>query len=165
MSDAVGTYVSSGRSRPRDGWERGPWDSEDDRYEWRHGGYPCLAVRGPMGAWCGYVGLPPGHPWHGKDYDSVDDVEVHGGLTYSKDCHGLICHTPREGEPADVWWIGFDCAHCFDLVPGMEALLIKIGHQKQCTVLQEEDVYRDLAYVEREVNSLARQAKRKEEAR
>jgi hypothetical protein len=33
---------------PRDGWKAGPWDLEDDRYEWRHEGSPCLIVRGPI---------------------------------------------------------------------------------------------------------------------
>ena len=44
-------------------WDRGPWDDEPDRVEWRVPELPqlaCLVVRGPLGSWCGYVGVPPG---------------------------------------------------------------------------------------------------------
>jgi hypothetical protein len=88
----------------------GPWDQEPDRDLWKHAGLACLVNRGPMGAWCGYVAVPPGHPAHRKHYNEVD-VEVHGGLTYSEECQGVICHTPKPGEPDDVWWLGFDCGH------------------------------------------------------
>jgi hypothetical protein len=55
-------------------WDAGAWMDEPDKVEWRDEatGLPCLAVRGPMGAWCGYVGVPPDHPDHGSDYDGVD---------------------------------------------------------------------------------------------
>ena len=57
-------------------WTRGPWDSEPDRVEWRDpaSGYACLALRGPVGAWCGYVGVPEGHPAHGLHYDGGTQV-------------------------------------------------------------------------------------------
>ena len=32
-----------------------------------------------------------------------------------------ICHIPDQGEPDDVWWLGFDCLHGGDLAPGMMA--------------------------------------------
>lgn len=70
----------------------GPWKDEPDRVEWRCLGFPCLIVRNNSGALCGYVGVPPAHPWHGKKYDEVG-AEVHGGLTYSRPCEegGNIC--------------------------------------------------------------------------
>lgn len=108
----------------RTGWPPGPWDDEpEDRVEWRHAGFPCLLVRGPMGAWCGYVGVPPGHLAHGKDYGDVN-VDVHGGLTFARPCHedGPICHVPAPGEPDEVWWLGFDCNHYTDVAPKMLAL-------------------------------------------
>lgn len=54
----------------------------------------------------GYIGIPPEHPWYGKDYDDID-ANVHGGLTYSNPCK------PRE-KPDGYWWIGFDTAHLND---------------------------------------------------
>src|SRR4051812_13771303 len=58
------------RTIDKTGWGDGPWQSEPDKRQWHDEatGLACLIVRGPMGALCGYVGLPPGHPWHGKEY-------------------------------------------------------------------------------------------------
>lgn len=115
----------------RTGWAPGPWDGEPDHVEWRDPatGLPCLTHRNRFGTWCGYVGVPPGHPWHGKDYDdeALYDVDVHGGLTYADLCdpdappQEGICHVPEPGEPEDVWWLGFDCGHFMDQAPGLEA--------------------------------------------
>lgn len=96
----------------------GPWDAEADHVDFRSpDGLPCILHRSPLGAWCGYVGVPPGHPWHGKDYGAIDNPypDVHGGLTYSDRCQGPLCHVPQPGESDDVWWVGFDCNHSGDL--------------------------------------------------
>ena len=134
----------------------GPWDDEPDKVQWvdEVTDYDCLAVRNPLGAWCGYVGLPPGHPWHGRGYSDIEDViRVHGGLTFASSCneeapegHG-ICHVPFPGRPDDVWWLGFDCAHAGDRIPCMEDF----------SVPGWPDVYRDLEYVRAECAFLARQ--------
>jgi hypothetical protein len=101
-----------------------PWSNEPDREEFKHAGFPCILNRSPnSGAWCGYVGVPPSHPLHGKHYDvlnRLDDVSVHGGITYGRACEDPICHVPAPGEPDDVWWFGFDCAHGGDFKPGLE---------------------------------------------
>jgi hypothetical protein len=107
-------------------WGEGPWQHEDDRYEWidEASDLDCLAIRHPeSGHWCGYVAVPPGHPVHGKEYGSRDfpDLDVHGGITYTRACQGDVCHVPAPGRPDDVWWLGFDCAHAFDRRPAWEA--------------------------------------------
>lgn len=142
----------------RAGWPAGPWDGEPDKVQWRDEatGLPCLAVRGPVGSWCGYAGVDTSSPLHGLDYDAEElaDVDVHGGLTFSGPCqkkrgeHG-ICHVAEPGEPDDVWWFGFDCAHLFDLVP---ALLVVLPDRDR-----PDDEYRDLAYVQAETRRLAAQ--------
>ena len=140
----------------RDGWGPGPWDSEPDRLEWRtEVGYPAIMRRvGYHGAWCGYVAVPPGHPMHGKASlaDAADDLEVHGGVTYSGMCSGEVCHVPEPGEPDDVFWYGFDCAHCWDLCPGTQARL-----PPELRKRIDEEVYKDVAYVRAECGSLAKQ--------
>ena len=93
---------------PKEEWGTGPWQDEDDRYEWRRGDLVCLIIRNPAGALCGYVGVPEGHPWHGQPYGDLD-ADVHGGLTYSGGCQGHICHEPKSGE-GEVWWLGFATA-------------------------------------------------------
>jgi hypothetical protein len=136
-------------------WPRGPWDDEPDKVQWPDAatGLPCLIVRSPFGALCGYVGVPPGHPLHGKRYDDdAVNVGVHGGLTFSGACsegsedHG-VCHKPAPGEPDDVYWFGFDCAHCYDLMPNMATLY----------ELNTGGAYRDRAYVEDQCRALAAQ--------
>src|SRR5262245_60814744 len=101
----------------------GPWLNEPDRDEWRDPktGLVCLIVRHSTGALCGYVGVPPEHPFFEMDYgnERMWSLNVHGGLTYSDHCSGHICHTPALGEPDTVWWLGFDCGHLLDYIPGM----------------------------------------------
>ncbi len=140
----------------RTGWPAGPWDSEPDRLDFVHAGFACLVRRGPMGAWCGYVGVPEQHPAFGKDYDDevVDQIQVHGGLTYAAACHGEICHVPQPGMPDNVWWLGFDCWHCDDIVPGMLALGASHGRRLWPFPM---GIYRNLAYVKHQTEQLAEQ--------
>lgn len=56
--------------RDRSNWGPGPWDREPDRFEWEHAGLPCMLIRGPVGSWCGYAAVVPGHPMFGKDYSA-----------------------------------------------------------------------------------------------
>lgn len=154
-------------------WERGEWDHEPDKVQWQDEatGLPCLIVRGPSGALCGYVGVPVGHPWHGTDYDDCglyhpkpDDyaedwyIDVHGGLTYAGGCQHPdnqadgICHIPGDGEPDDTWWLGFDCAHFGDYTD--------MARPKEWRDRwpSRDSIYRDIAYVRSECQKLAKQA-------
>lgn len=132
-------------------WGPGPWQTEPDKRQWQDPttGLPCLIVRGPLGALCGYVGLTDSHPLFQHDYDDVN-VDVHGGLTYANFCqpteenHG-ICHLPDEGESDHVWWFGFDCAHLWDLTPGSQYFK------------PDDAEYRTIDYVTSEVTRLAAQ--------
>lgn len=148
----------------------GPWDSEPDRLEWRHSsGLACLANRNDMGAWCGYVAIPPGHPLFGViDTRGGDSFEVHGGITYSKvGRQGPIGHVPLPGESDDPHWVGFDCGHASDLIPSFEIYsgsLEKIGLPKEAAPLFRSlrqraagSTYRDLPWVVEQTNSLADQ--------
>jgi hypothetical protein len=164
----------------RSNWAAGEWDGEPDKVQWvdEATGLVCLAKRSPhLGHWCGYVGLLPTHPWHGKDYgDSVGQcgdscssageehsyhyectvgalLEVHGGVTYADGCQDgpieqTVCHLPAPGSPDHLWWIGFDCAHCDDLSPGRLML---------APSLYDHGTYRSLDYVRSECTSLAAQ--------
>lgn len=134
----------------RSGWPAGPWDSEPDRVEWKDEatGLPCLIVRNAyQGFLCGYVAVAPGHPWHGKSYEDVD-ADVHGGLTYADSCHGNICHVPAQGEPDNVHWFGFDCAHAWDLSPNDIA---------RRHTLYEDEFYRTVEYAKGQCARLAAQ--------
>jgi hypothetical protein len=140
-------------ARPKTEWGDGPWQQEPDRVEFEHAGLPCLALRNRYGAWCGYAAVPPDHPLHSRSYKELD-FDVHGGFTYSDLCCGEICHIPKPGEPDNVWWFGFDCAHAMDVTPAMDAQLRAVGLDP---LRREYDVYRDLSYVQNQIRSLADQ--------
>lgn len=153
MKTYMKTYMSTQVDRA--GWPAGEWDNEPDKLSWtdEETGYPCLIVRNPLGALCGYVGVNPDHPFHECDYDDVD-VDVHGGLTYADHCQDGapeaegICHVPKPGDTDAVWWFGFDCAHAGDTAPYM---------LKYPALRTPYETYRDVAYVSGEVWRLAKQ--------
>jgi len=138
----------------RSGFPPGPWDDEPDKIQWTtKAGLPGLIVRNSIGSLCGYAAVNPGHPLHGTDYDKAQatyEITAHGGLTYSNTCQadGPICHTPEPGQPDDVWWFGFDCAHGNDASPGLEYVMGYFSFTR---------TYRDIHYVTEEVENLAQQ--------
>lgn len=113
------------------------WENEPNELDWTEelSGLNCALRRGPLHHWCGYVQIPKGHPWHGIGYSDMD-VNVHWGLTYSGD-------RMDDGN----FWIGFDCAHSGDLVPGLA----------QYRMRDPSERYRDLEYTKTETESVARQ--------
>lgn len=133
------------------------WEHEPDRVEFRFKGLPCLVVRNVgVGNLCGYVAVPPGHPLHGQTSEDpkskAHDLDVHGGITFTDSCNegGKICHVPQPGEPDNVWWFGFDCAHGGDYIPMTQ----KVSGRKPDASFES---YRDIGYVIREVCDLATQ--------
>jgi len=127
-------------------WPPGPWIDEPDRIAWRdeETDLNVIVKRQPTKAWCGYVAIPKGHPM--REGLNLDDIEVHGGITYGAECDGDpangVCHVAANGDD-DVLWVGFDCAHYGDLVPG----------------LIDDGEYRTVDYVVAETLSLARQVR------
>ena len=124
----------------------GIWSGEPDRVDWvdEASGLWCHMRRGPSGAWCGYVEVGMAHRWYGRHYDDIV-ASVHGGLTYS-------------GESFDDlggWWLGFDCAHYGDFVPGYDGKMRELK-------LDGGAIYRELAWVREECVHLAQQAKEAE---
>jgi hypothetical protein len=147
--------------RDRSQWESGAWDNEPDKAQWTDEatGLPCMIHRNHFGAWCGYVGVTPDHPIHSIDADSV--LDVHGGITFTAGCSDDadhitgegICHLPGEGEPDNVIWFGFDCAHYLDSYPTLRAHEDQFG----LSFFNEHGTYRDMQYVKDECTSLAKQ--------
>jgi len=135
----------------------GPWCKEPNRFEFKHAGFDCLAVRQFHGAWCGYVGVTEEHPYFGKNYDDLQ-FEVHGGLTYAKECSGVVCHF-SDNESKKRWWFGFDCAHAQDLVPCFGSSLQNMLNALEEKITKTKQVYRNLDYVIDEIKSLAEQLK------
>ena len=71
-----------------------------------HAGLDYCVLSNGLGYLCGYVRIPEGHPYYGNEECDLD-VVVHGGITFTAYC--------EEDSPWGAgYWIGFDCAHCYD---------------------------------------------------
>lgn len=161
--------------------EPGPWTDEPDKAQWvdEATGLDCLIVRGPItGALCGYVGVPPGHPFHGQSHhdgepmaDAISDLHVHGGINFTSFCQEgaedgyAVCHVPEPGRPERVWWLGFDCGHAFDYSPWLRALSRRFSpdlyppynHEAAVLATGLREIYRTFDYVRGQVAHLAHQ--------
>lgn len=160
----------------RENWPSGPWDKESDKEAFIHAGLPCLLIRGPVGAWCGYVGILKNHPLHGINYgDRAPELTdawkkrkeqpVGDNPSFALmlrmlgdndnpspdvcfDVHGgLTFSNFMKGEhPIDTWWYGFDCSHAWDVAPEILSFTSRA-----------DGVYRDQSYVKHETKKLADQ--------
>jgi hypothetical protein len=61
----------------------------------------------------------------------------------------FICHIPDPGEPDNIWWLGFDCAHGVDMSPGWARF----------SFMSRSGQYRDIDFVKNEIRNLAKQLK------
>jgi hypothetical protein len=171
-------------------WGPGPWQSEPDALDWidERTKLACKIVRHPdFGNFCGYVGVPPTHPYFGWSYDDdivlqpgdLDDVQVGRDIGYIEtfiyalqgaDNYGTIplSFTLRAHRGVNfsgardnnnsLWWFGFDCGHCDDLQPGMR---LRTSPEYQRVVMSQQ-TYRDLEYVRKECTALAFQLRQLE---
>ena len=115
---------------------------------WKHKGLYCLILRLPdLLILNGYVGVTKENKLYGVHYDNVG-FNVHGGLTFSDIWEWF--------QLEDVWWFGFDTAHGGDLIPQRitDPIFAKIYSNSNM-----QRIYRDMEYVTKEVNSLAKQIK------
>ncbi|MEY4520810.1 MAG: hypothetical protein RLZZ499_3410 [Cyanobacteriota bacterium] len=105
-------------------WGPGEWQTEPDLATWIDPGtgYRAIVQRHEVfGTLNGYVGVDQNHPWYQVMFDSplrsggrIDTlIAVYGDLTFSgyRSCDLL------EASPEELWYFGFDTAHCFDLCP------------------------------------------------
>ena len=58
-----------------------------------------------------YIKIPPQNKLFFKDYDDIDNIDVHGGLTYSENYLFIT-----EDKKIKGWFIGWDYAHYGDYV-------------------------------------------------
>jgi len=82
----------------------------DEKYK----GYQIVGITNDLGFRCGYVRVPQSHRYFNVDRRDID-IECHGGLTYSGGSNEYPVHAEN-----NCWWIGFDCSHFGDRIPGIE---------------------------------------------
>ena len=125
----------------------------EERFEYK--GFPCVVLFQSLGFRTGYVGLPKGHKYYGKEYDSIP-VDCHCGLTYSD-------NSLHQQTDTDIWWIGFDCGHCcdgFDLEKLDEYFGNRIENQimrDYHKMINEEHEFRTLEYVKENCKAIVDQ--------
>lgn len=152
-------------------WGDGPWQDEPDKMQWpdEATGLPLLVHRSDVaGAWCGYIGVPEGHPWYKTHRYTIDNLlpdGVHGGVNFTTFCMDTggesrgICHVPGPGEPDHVYWTGFHCSHIWDLSPAADAICRAHGLTPMSEYGFLDQVYRDIAYARDQCRLLAAQVK------
>ena len=132
-----------------------------------HVGFRWMVIHNGMGYRCGYVRVLPGHPWFGKHYDELE-AKCHGDLTFAEP--DVNCD---KGGADNGWWLGFDCAHGFDLpdpnlprsgqVPSYASSLLEFSGAFVEPLLginnpTDGSAVRSQEYVEAECHSLCEQA-------
>ena len=139
-------------------WPKGPWLTEPDHVMWINddsGGYRCVMRRNLIGAWCGFVGIPPTHTLYMVPHTdpSYCYVDVHGDVTFSgfKDMESVLFSPPTK-----TWWVGFDAMQDTDLCPGAGSVIpVTKARRIKGKVSTIEQEYRDMEYIQNEVNFLA----------
>lgn len=135
-------------------------ENEPNEYFWIYRGMPCLILRLPAwGTYCGYCGVPSTSPFYGKHYfDNIfSNIEVHGDLTYTgfrlQDDFTKEFHLSNTENFENCWFLGFDCAHGYDVCPC-----------SPFTAIIPDATYKDFEYVKHEVESLCDQLIKLEES-
>lgn len=91
-----------------------------------------------------YIRIPESHIVYGKHYDDIE-INVHGGLTYSKD------HLYVENEQRiEGWFIGWDYGHCGDYAGYYERMGIVSDEKKWTT----EEIKREVTEACYQLNCL-----------
>lgn len=119
-----------------------------------HKGFQYYCSVNILGYRIGYIIIPEGHPWYGKDRDDLQHINVHGKITYSKI------------NENNQWKIGFDCGHADDLPdPSIEInkdyKRLKSLFRLIDNIIEEnyvEPTFKDENYVEEQCKFLCEQA-------
>jgi len=114
----------------------------------KYKGFKCMIKRHPdFLSLNGYVGLPKGHKFYGKGYDDIgQEIDCHGGLTF----------TGHWDDDPELWWIGFDCAHAWDMTPGIE-MRLPLDMQMKISDIDKNVTYKNIEYVRNECKSIVDQ--------
>lgn len=122
-------------------------------------GFRCVIIGQNWGHRCGYIEIPIWHKYYGLDYDDIN-IDVHGGWTYSDYVHNDYPTKSSNG----AWWIGFDCAHCYD---AKDIDLVKSFGDTETTryILRMDEMFtergevRTAEYVENELRNAVKELK------
>lgn len=132
-------------------WPAGEWDNEPDFEFWQDGEFWCGFVRNYSGALCGYIGFDP------KIRIDTDEMDVHGGITFSSEEHPGPDNTDVKHIPHNLHWIGFDCAHGGDFVPSFNRIYDDPQINNLFASKSFKGIYRNIAFVKAEIQKMKEQ--------
>lgn len=133
----------------------GKWLSEPDLCSWDHK-LPCLAIRDmAMGVWKGFVGVDEDHPFWNIHIEELlklpEAMEIFFGVYGGLSGAGRLPAKYKEFAK-NLWWIGIETTHGGDLMP-----LLKLDSDDADTAkLTSTQTYKDLRFIRRETNKLAK---------
>jgi hypothetical protein len=104
-------------------WGEGSWTDEPDALQWleEKTQQVCVIWRHvEFGSLNGYVGVPKEHPCYEMPLANVAMMDWPCGITYANplDYFREVFSFPTD-EYLNYWYIGFDCMHAQDMVPGL----------------------------------------------
>lgn len=122
---------------------------EGNKKVFQYKDYNCIIRRiMDAGHLCGYVEIPEGHKFFERSYYDIENLEVHGGLTFSDWGFG-----EDKDFSSEKWYLGFDLHHAYDLAPFMYL------HNPELLSFMtfESETYKDMDYATEQCKMLVNQ--------
>ncbi len=117
-----------------------------------------ILVSPTMPHYCGYVSIDKNHKHYRKTYDNLQNIDIHGGLTFAGDAYW---------EESNNHWLGFDALHLGDayaweegkelITTDDEKIQVKSAQNILGKYPEPEAEIRDLNYIIEQCESLAKQ--------
>jgi hypothetical protein len=132
-------------------WEDGPWQNEPDYEIFEYKELPCFIQRHKtLGVYKGYVLIPLESYLfsRSREAEALDDIEVHGGITFTY-------------QTALGYLIGFDCGHpAEDIIPYSAMGFAEPQSEqleKELKKMSLGATYKDIEFVRNELKNLVDQ--------
>ena len=127
-----------------------PWDKEPFKREFEYKDFPCIILKHPtQHHLCGYIGIYSTNGLSNMPIDDINEfINIHGGFTHYDSGNNI--NLPITVNNKLIFWLGFDCAHYNDYVPGLEEF--QQFYSYQMSIMNKENVtYKDGQFVENEL--------------
>lgn len=122
---------------------------EGNKKVFEYKGYNCIIRRiMKSGHLCGYVEIPENNKLYEKSYKEIEDIDVHGGITFSDWGFG-----EDKDFSSEKWYIGFDLHHAYDLAPFMYLYIPKLMDY----LTFDYETYKDMDYATEQCKKLVDQ--------
>lgn len=115
--------------------------------EFTSNGLKCVMLGYPMGHRCGYVAISKESPYLELDDETIDNINVHGGVTFGGELPII--------DNGQNFWVGFDCAHYMDAKD--QWIIDQFDTGYELSSFDKVGKKRNTNFVKRETRKLAKQ--------